>query len=252
MQKKKIILIIGGHDPTGGAGITADIETANHFNCHPLSILTCTTIQDTSGVVKINNMPKDYIYKCFEKLIKEFEVNVIKIGLIPSLTASKEILTILNNKRIKNIPIIIDPIIKSGSGIELITKNNLNYVVKNIYPKSTLLTPNIYEYNIIEKLFGTDNIINNILITNYNVKNNEIILNLKISNYQKEKNFSTKNFKKKFHGTGCTFSTAIACNISKNISIEKSVKISLSYMKESIINSSIDGKKQSFLSRNLL
>tara|TARA_X000000368_G_scaffold105123_2_gene81441 strand:- start:5860 stop:6618 length:759 start_codon:yes stop_codon:yes gene_type:complete len=252
MQKKKIILIIGGHDPTGGAGITADIETANHFNCHPLSILTCTTIQDTSGVTKISNMPKDYIYKCFDKLINEFKVNVIKIGLIPSLTASKEILKILSNKKIKNIPIIIDPIIKSGSGTELVTKNNLNYVIKNIYPKSDLLTPNIYEYNIIKKLFNIDNNINNILVTNYSVKNNEIVLNLKPSNYQKEKNFSIKKFKKKFHGTGCTFSTAIACNISKNISIEKSIKISLLYMKESIINSSVNGKKQSFLSRNLL
>ena len=252
MQKKKIILIIGGHDPTGGAGITADIETANHFNCHPLSILTCTTIQDTSGVTKISNMPKDYIYKCFDKLINEFKVNVIKIGLIPSLTASKEILKILSNKKIKNIPIIIDPIIKSGSGTELVTKNNLNYVIKNIYPKSDLLTPNIYEYNIIKKLFNIDNYINNILVTNYSVKNNEIVLNLKTSNFQKEKNFSIKKFKKKFHGTGCTFSTAIACNISKNISIEKSIKISLLYMKESIINSSVNGKKQSFLSRNLL
>ena len=252
MRKKKVILIIGGHDPTGGAGITADIETANHFNCHPLSILTCTTIQDTSGVIKINNMPKDYIYKCFDKLIKEFKVNVIKIGLIPSLTASKEISRILNNKKIKNVPVIIDPIIKSGSGTELITKNNLNYVIKNIYPKSTLLTPNIYEYNMIEKLFNSDNNINNILVTNYNIKNNKIILNLKITKYQREKIFSIKKFKKKFHGTGCTFSTAIACNISKNISIEKSIKISLSYMKESILNSSIDGKKQSFLSRNLL
>ena len=251
MQKKKIILIIGGHDPTGGAGITADIETANHFNCHPLSILTCTTIQDTAGVTKISNMPKDYIYKCFDKLINEFKVNVIKIGLIPSLTASKEILKILSNKKIKNIPIIIDPIIKSGSGTELVTKNNLNYVIKNIYPKSNLLTPNIYEYNIIKKLFNIDNNINNILVTNYSVKNNEIVLNLKTSNYQKEKNFSIKKFKKKFHGTGCTFSTAIACNISKNISIEKSIKISLLYMKESIINSSVNGKKQSFLSRNL-
>ena len=76
MQKKKIILIIGGHDPTGGAGITADIETANHFNCHPLSILTRTTIQDTSGVTKISNMPKDYIYKCFDV------TNLILFGIV--------------------------------------------------------------------------------------------------------------------------------------------------------------------------
>ena len=51
MKKKKIILVIGGHDPTGGAGIVADIETAGHYNFHALSILSCTTIQNTSKII---------------------------------------------------------------------------------------------------------------------------------------------------------------------------------------------------------
>ena len=67
MQKKKVILIIGGHDPTSGAGISADIETANYFNFHSLSILTCSTIQNTSKVIKVNDMPKDYIYNCYKE-----------------------------------------------------------------------------------------------------------------------------------------------------------------------------------------
>ena len=70
MKKKKIILIIGGHDPTGGAGIVADIETAGHYNFHALSILTCTTIQNTSKVVKVNKMPKNYIYESFKTISK--------------------------------------------------------------------------------------------------------------------------------------------------------------------------------------
>ena len=74
MKKKKIILIIGGHDPTGGAGIVADIETAAHFKLHALSILTCTTIQNTSKMIKINQMPKNIYIKVFRKLLKNLKL----------------------------------------------------------------------------------------------------------------------------------------------------------------------------------
>ena len=252
MKKKKIILIIGGHDPTSGAGITADIETAGYFNYHPLSILTCSTIQNTSKVIKVNKMPNNYIYSSFKELIKEFKIDVIKIGLIPSIRSSKEILKILENKKIKNIPIIIDPIINSGSGRKLVFKNNINFVVKNLYPKALLLTPNKCEYNIIKKIHkqhSTENI-KNILITDYKFKKNHIMLKLIESEASNEKEFNIKKFSKIYHGTGCTFSTAIACNISDNNSIEKSIAIALNYMKKVIEVSCIEGKKQFLLNRS--
>tara|TARA_B100001996_G_scaffold382733_1_gene375472 strand:+ start:1978 stop:2739 length:762 start_codon:yes stop_codon:yes gene_type:complete len=251
MQKKKIILIIGGHDPTNGAGISADIETANYFNFHSISILTCTTIQNTAKVIKINKMPKNYIYDCYKEVIKDFKVNVIKIGLLPTINSSKEVLKIINHRNMKNIPIIIDPIIKSGSNIKLISNNNLNYLIKNVYPKANLITPNIYEYKFLKKI--TNNFkkrnIENILITNYKDMDNLIKLRLKKEYLKTEKIFHIKKINKKFHGTGCTFSTALACNIDKNI--EKSIKLSINYMNKIMSLPSIPGKKQYFLNRSL-
>ena len=165
-MKKKIILIISGHDPTGGAGITADIETANYFNFHSVSILTCSTVQNTKGVFKINKMPENYIYKSFLAIIKEFKIDVIKIGLLPNIKASKEVMRIIDHKKIIGVPIIIDPIIKSGGGNVLTSDNNLQFLIKNIYPRADLITPNNYEYRVIEK-----NIINfkNIIITDHKI-----------------------------------------------------------------------------------
>ena len=149
MKKKKVILVIGGHDPTSGAGISADIETSSHFGCHTLSLLTCMTIQNTNKIVSVNKMPKNYIINGFRELISEFKINVIKIGLIPNIQASKEILELLNSKKMKNTPVIIDPIIKSGSGTMLTNNNNLKFLIENIYPRASLLTPNLLEFETI-------------------------------------------------------------------------------------------------------
>jgi hydroxymethylpyrimidine/phosphomethylpyrimidine kinase len=247
-MKKKIILIISGHDPTGGAGITADIETANYFNFHSVSILTCSTVQNTQGVLEINRMPENYIYKSFLGIIKEFKIDVIKIGLLPNIKASKEVMRIINHKKVIGVPIIIDPIIKSGRNNKLTTNDNLQFLIKNIYPRADLITPNNYEYGIIER-----NIINfkNIIITDHEITSKLITLKLKEDSLKKEKKFTVCRINKNFHGTGCTFSTAIACNIAMQHKIEKSVKISLSYIQKTILSSKISGIKQSFLNRGL-
>ena len=246
MKKKKIILIISGHDPTGGAGITADIETANYFNFHSVSILTCSTVQNTKGVFKINKMPENYIYKSFLEIIKEFKIDVIKIGLLPNIKASKEVMRIIDHKKNIGVPIIIDPIIKSGGGNVLMYDNNLQFLIKNIYPRADLITPNNYEYRVIEK-----NIINfkNIIITDHKITTKLITLKLKEDSLKKEKKFTVPRTNKNFHGTGCTFSTAIACNIAMQDKIEISVRITLTYIQKTILYSKISGLRQSFLNR---
>ena len=254
MKKKKVILVIGGHDPTSGAGISADIETSSHFGCHALSLLTCTTIQNTNKIVSVNKMPKNYIINGFRELISEFKINVIKIGLIPNMQASKEILELLNSKKIKNTPVIIDPIIKSGSGTMLTNNNNLKFLIENIYPRASLLTPNLLEFETIENFKKKDyaDKIGNIIITNYQIKNNFITLKFIDNKKIIEKNFKTEKYRKTYHGTGCTFATAIACNIAHQNNIEKSIKIALKYIKKTIKLSNINGKKQSFLNRSFL
>ena len=249
MKRKKILLVIGGHDPTSGAGISADIETSVYFNYHVVSILTCITIQNTDRVRKIYRIPKNYIIDSFKEIIKEFKIDVIKIGLLPNIQCSKEVLKILNDQNVKNIPIIIDPIINSGSGKKLVRDNNLQFLIKKVYPLGKLLTPNKNEYNKIKKYIAKDNV-NNILITNFKTNKKLITLKLIKGNSKVEKNFIIKKFNKVYHGTGCTFSTALACNIGLEKDINRSIEIALKYMKKTIITSTVIGKRQSFLNRN--
>lgn len=251
MKKKKIILLIGGHDPTGGAGIGADIETASYFNFHSLSILTCSTIQNSNGVYKINSMPKNYIYESYKKIIEEFKINVIKIGLLPSIQSSSEVLKIINDKKLKNIPIIADPIIRSGRNNILNSNKNLKFLIENIYPKVKLITPNFYEYEQLKKF--TDNFkknkFKNILITNYENSTKTITLKLKKNSVTKQKSYFIKKYNKDFHGTGCTFSTALACNIAMKNSIENSIVISLDYISKTLKTSTVSGLSQDYLNR---
>ena len=249
MKRKKILLVIGGHDPTGGAGISADIETSAYFNYHVLSILTCITVQNTCRVRKIYKIPKNYIIESFKEITKEFKIDVIKIGLLPNIQCSKEVLKILISQKMKNIPIIIDPIINSGSGKKLVTENNLKFLIKKVYPLSDLLTPNIDEYNKINKNIKK-NSINNILITNFNANKKSITLKLIKNNPAIEKNFIIKKFNEVYHGTGCTFSTALACNIGLNNDVNRSIQEALKYMKKAITTSTVIGKEQSLLNRN--
>ena len=249
MKNKKVILIIGGHDPTGGAGIVADIETANHYKYHALSILTCSTVQNTSKFIRVNKMPRNYITDSFNEIVKDFKIDVVKIGLLPTINSSKEVLDIINSKKLKDIPIIIDPIIKSSTNKLITTKNNLKFQIKNIYPKSYLITPNTYEYNVLKKIDidFMENYIKNILITDYNTRKNIITLKL---NSSRNPYFMTKKINKKFHGTGCTFSSSIACNIGLNKNLKKSIEESLVFISNTILHSSIKGSKQSFLNRS--
>ena len=94
------------------------------------------------------------------------------------------------------------------------------------------------------------NSINNILITNFNTNKKSITLKLIKNNPEIEKDFIIEKFYKVYHGTGCTFSTAVACNIGLNNDVNRSIQEALKYMKKAITTSSIVGKNQSFLNRN--
>ena len=194
-------------------------------------------------------MPKNYITNSFNAIIKEFKIDVVKIGLLPTINCSKQVLNIINNKKLKNVPIIIDPIIKSGTNKLITTKNNLKFQINNIYPKSYVLTPNLYEYNFLKEINinFSENSSKNILITDYNVKKN--IISLKLKN-NKNSYFMSKKINKNFHGTGCTFTTSIACNIGLNRSLKKSIEESLIFISKSMSHSSLKGLKQSLLNRS--
>ena len=235
IKDDNLILSIAGHDPTGGAGIQVDAQIANHHGKHCLSILTCETIQNLKSFEKIIPQEKKYIQKSFDNLLKNFSLKYFKIGLVPNI----EIASKLGNLIAANKPklVVIDPILKSGTGKKLFLKKDLNSLIQNLYSKATLLTPNMYELktltnkkNIIDGiLFLLDQGIENVYVTGEFKKG-------KIRNHLYSKGEvvnidEVPKVKTIIHGSGCALSTSILCFLVNKESLRDACSKSQNLMK---------------------
>ena len=235
IKDDNLILSIAGHDPTGGAGIQVDAKIANHHGKHCLSILTCETIQNLKSFEKIIPQEKKYIQESFDNLLKNFSLKYFKIGLVPNI----EIASKLGSLIAANKPeiLVIDPILKSGTGKKLFLKKDLNSLIQNLYNKATLLTPNMYELktltnkkNIIDGiLFLLDQGIENVYVTGEFKKG-------KIRNHLYSKGEvvnidEVPKVKTIIHGSGCALSTSILCFLVNKESLRDACSKSQNLMK---------------------
>ena len=235
IKDDNLILSIAGHDPTGGAGIQVDAQIANHHGKHCLSILTCETIQNLKSFEKIIPQEKKYIQESFDNLLKNFSLKYFKIGLVPNI----EIASKLGSLIAANKPeiLVIDPILKSGTGKKLFLKKDLNSLIQNLYNKATLLTPNMYELktltnkkNIIDGiLFLLDEGIENVYVTGEFKKG-------KIRNHLYSKGEvvnidEVPKVKTIIHGSGCALSTSILCFLVNKESLRDACSKSQNLMK---------------------
>ena len=235
IKDDNLILSIAGHDPTGGAGIQVDAQIASHHGKHCLSILTCETIQNLKSFEKIIPQEKKYIQESFDNLLKNFSLKYFKIGLVPNI----EIASKLGSLIAANKPeiLVIDPILKSGTGKKLFLKKDLNSLIQNLYKKATLLTPNMYELktltnkkNIIDGiLFLLDQGIENVYVTGEFKKG-------KIRNHLYSKGEvvnidEVPKVKTIIHGSGCALSTSILCFLVNKESLRDACSKSQNLMK---------------------
>ena len=222
-------LILSGLDSTGGAGIVADIETFAAIGVSSLPIITTLTVQNTRNFVASNVVSIDTITSQIKCLAEDISFSVIKIGLL----ANKEQIMSITNivDKYKHLPIVLDPIIKSGNNKILLDKKAIN-ALKKLIKLCTIITPNKYELQTLTRQktpeLATKSLGSKwtLLTTTGNSKTN-IEHNL----YYQDKIYKVFNFKKidaKFHGSGCTLSSAICAYIAKgykvNIACTKALK----------------------------
>ena len=140
------VLVIAGLDPTGGAGVSADIETLTNLNVHALPIVTCLTVQDTQNVKQVVSTEPQLIQQQIELLAKDISFDAIKLGLLSSVGIINLVSEILQTQ--PKIPIIFDPILKAGGGANL-ANNSKDDIIKamreKIIPFATIITPNSLE-----------------------------------------------------------------------------------------------------------
>jgi hydroxymethylpyrimidine/phosphomethylpyrimidine kinase len=141
--KRPVVLSFSGHDPSGGAGVQADIETLVSHQCHATSLITALTEQDTHNVKKLlPQRPADIIAQA-HTLLSDINVDVFKIGLIGHYDTAVAIHSVLTHY--PHIPVVLDPVLAAGGGTDLSSQQLLTAIVDLLLPCTTVLTPNSEE-----------------------------------------------------------------------------------------------------------
>lgn len=143
LQPPPIVLSFAANDPSGGAGIQADMLTIASMGCHPLSIVTAITIQDTAGVDDVMPLDPEWVADQARAVLEDMPVHVFKIGLLGSVEIIAAIAEVISDY--PHIPLVMDPVLTSGRGDELANEEMIDAMRELLLPQVTILTPNSLE-----------------------------------------------------------------------------------------------------------
>ena len=240
INQKKIVLVIGGHDPSGGAGIQADIESIIHAGCHPVTVITSLTTQNTREVVDINPQNPETFRRQIRLIMDDMHIDACKIGMFGDTGLIDVVCDELLDK---DIPIILDPVIRSGSGTTLADEQVCHALIKRLLPLTTLITPNSEEARILSNekdltiaastllQYGT----NAVLITGTHEESEDVVNTL----YLKDRNIYKYNWQRlpeTYHGSGCTLSSSIAAYLAQGEGLKSAVEKAQNYTWETLQN----------------
>lgn len=252
MSKLNVALTIAGTDPTGGAGVMADLKTFQAREVYGMSVITSVVAQNTMGVKRFVNLKNDFLRDQLDCVFDDIQPNAIKTGML----ASKEILQLVKEYISKTeVPYVLDPVMVATSGDKLIDDNCIDFYKKELLPLATIITPNLPEAEVLVgfKIEKEEDIIKaaNYILKDLKVKNVVIkgghlegkAVDYLFLNNGEMKKYSSKRFETRHtHGTGCTFAAVITAELSKGNSIEKSVEIAKKFIIEAIKNAPELGK----------
>jgi hydroxymethylpyrimidine/phosphomethylpyrimidine kinase len=146
MTKKQpvpVVLVFAGNDPSGGAGVQADIETIASMGCHAAPVMTALTVQDTQNVKRFESVDSMLVVEQARAVLEDMPVSAIKIGMAASVENIEAIHTVLVDY--PDIPVVLDPVVASGGGTVLADEDVITALMTLLLPLTTVLTPNSLE-----------------------------------------------------------------------------------------------------------
>jgi len=227
----RIALTIAGSDPTGGAGLQADLKVFKAFNVHGLSVVTAITAQSTEGVDFLFPVDEVPFQKQLSVLLRDIKPDAFKLGMLYSRRAVEIIGETIKNFSLKNL--VIDPVTISSSGMSLVDNGTLDSMRDVLFPFSKVITPNIYEASVLsgimigneEDMKEAAKILKDmgpevVVITGGHLE--EIAIDLY---YDGEFHaVEGEKLRGEYHGTGCAFSAAVTALIALGHSPLESVR----------------------------
>lgn len=212
----KTVLTIAGSDPTGGAGLQADLKVFKSFGVHGLSVVSAITAQNSESINSIFPVEKDSLEKQLRILLFDIRPDALKTGMLYSRWAVDTVADIIREYSLSSL--IVDPVTVSSSGTSLVDNGTLDSIKEKLFPLSKVITPNIYEATVLTGIMIEDRngmeeaakVLKDmgpgvVVITGGHLE--EIALDLY---YDGEFHFiEGEKLKGEYHGTGCAFSAAV-------------------------------------------
>ena len=253
----KTVLAIAGSDPSGGAGIQADLKTLTSLGVYGMTAITALTEQNTRGVSEIFEIPLDFVVKQINCCLSDIGANAIKIGMMHNSELICGVYEALKHNQIinnKEINIVLDPVMVAKGGHRLLKEDAVNSLKNFIKNTNPILTPNIPEAEIL-----TGNKINNLTdmktagekIINLGASfvvlkgghmNKPIMSDLLIGREFIDQIETKKIETNNTHGTGCTMAAALAAGLAKSLDIKESFQKAHFYVNQAILTSPRFGK----------
>ncbi len=230
-----VVMTLAGHDPVGGAGIQADMEAIASQGCHPVSVITCLTVQDTRNVQRIEPVADYLIEQQAEAVLADMPVAAFKIGLLGSIAVVEAVHRIL--LQAPDVPVILDPILAAGGGKNLSSDLLIEAIREYLLPLTTLLTPNVPEAGKLaitgatldeQALSLLDQGCDYILLTGTHAET-EQVENALYGEGTRLRSWTWERLPETYHGSGCTLASACAANLAKGMETSKAVAAAQAY-----------------------
>lgn len=246
-----VCLSIAGSDPSGGAGIQADLKTFSALGCYGAAAISAVTVQNTQGVKSAFQLPPQLVLEQIEAVVEDIRPAAIKIGMTGNAGTVEAVASALSHIDRKGVFIVLDPILSSSSGMELADRKAMLAMTSSLMPLCDLVTPNIPELHRItgtnpgeeeaaaRRLIGMTGC-RAVLVKGGHREGEPTDLLIRESQ-PTEKFFGKRILTSNTHGTGCTLSSAIAAYSARNIPLSPAVKLAKAYLQAAIEGAS-DGK----------
>lgn len=247
----KTALTIAGTDPTGGAGVQADLKTFQERGVFGMSVITSVVAQNTLGVQDIQHLPVTFIEEQMHSVFTDIRPDVVKTGMIATIEMMEAIAQVVEKYKT---PYVIDPVMVAKSGDHLMDESSQDTIRELLLPLATIVTPNIPEAEVLldteittirEQEEAAKQIVTELKSETAIVKGGhrmdepiDVLYDGKNIHHFEAKRIHTKHT----HGTGCTFSAVIAAELAKGTDLVDSIQIAKDYITDAIYYSLELGK----------
>jgi hydroxymethylpyrimidine/phosphomethylpyrimidine kinase len=239
------VLTVAGSDSGGGAGIQADLKTFAALGCYGLSAITALTAQNTQGVQAIHAVPAEFLRAQLKSVLDDIGVDALKIGMLHTPEVVHAVAWAIDHYKLQRV--VLDPVMVATSGDRLIAEETAEVLVRELFPRATLITPNLDEaaWLIAQPIAGEPELeaagqrllamgAQAALVKGGHLAGEQVVDVLVQPGQDSLRLASPRIPSRNVHGTGCTLSSAIAAHLAQGLPLADAVTQARAYILQAI------------------